>query len=257
MLFACSGTPEVKEQTAEQKHTKPLSTFFEKEKVTGTFVLYDLKADQYIIHNEERANIAFSPASTFKIANSLIVLETGAIKDDAEIIPWDGVERTFKFWNKDHNLRSAYKYSAVWFYQDLARKVGKGRMKFWVRKAKYGNQETGEKIDKFWLTGDLRITAMQQIDFLKRLHQEDLEFSKRNIKLVKDIMIEEQTENYALRSKTGWGTLSIPAIGWYVGYIEKKDNTYFFALNIDMQDDADVGKRKSIAREILQEYKIL
>ena len=228
------------------------SLLFKTEKAEGTFVLYDLKADKYFIHNEERANKRFLPASTFKIPNSLIALETGVIRDEKEILSWDGIDRGVTAWNKDHNLRSAIKVSAVWVYQDLARRIGKGRIQYWVRRAEYGNQMTGEKIDAFWLTGDLEISAMEQIDFLKRFYTEQLDLTKRSISIVKDILIEEKTPEYTLSAKTGWATITDPEIGWYVGYVEKGEDVYLFALNLDIHKNSDAKKRKTLTRKILK-----
>jgi len=257
---ACSpGVEQDKEETADLVSISngELNLLFKAEKVEGTFVLYDLKADQYFIHNEERANKGFLPASTFKIPNSLIALETGVIRDEKEIIPWDGIDRGVTAWNKDHDLRSAIKVSAVWFYQDLARKIGKGRIQYWIRRAEYGNQKTGEKIDAFWLTGDLQISAMEQINFLKQFYTEQLDFSKRSVSIVKDILIEEKTPEYTLSAKTGWATITDPETGWYVGYEERGDNVYFFALNMDINKNDDAKKRKTLTRKILKIASVL
>ena len=243
-----------KEETSDEVSISSgeFSLLFKSTKTEGTFVLYNLKADKYFIHNEERANQAFLPASTFKIPNSLIALETGVIRDEKEILPWDGIDRGVTAWNKDHNLRSAIKVSAVWVYKDLARKIGKGRIQYWVRKIEYGNQKTGEKIDAFWLTGDLQITAMEQISFLKRFYTEELDITKRSIRIVKDILVEEKTAEYTLSAKTGWATITDPEIGWYVGYVEKGEEVYFFALNLDIHKNSDAKKRKTLTRKILK-----
>lgn len=202
-----------------QRHFKALN-------VEGSIVIANLKNDRIYQHNPQRNQTAFLPASTFKILNSLIALETGVISDELAILTWDGVQRSIPEWNRDLNLKEAFKRSAVWFYQVLARRVGHGPMKTWVTKAAYGNQNIGDKkdIDQFWLEGKLRITPQAQIEFLQRLYKEELPFSKRSFSIVKDIMILEKTPEYTLRGKTGWagfGSDAMPQIGWYVGYVEK------------------------------------
>jgi beta-lactamase class D len=168
----------------------------------------------------------------------LVALETKAIADENVVIPWDGVVREFPLWNQDQTMRTAFTRSAVWFYQDLARRIGKERMTKYIQAAGYGNQDISDKIDSFWLNGNLRISPEEQIKFLVRLYQEDLPFSPAVMKTVKDIMIIERKDAYTLRGKTGWGrdVEGVKNIGWYVGYIERDHNVYFYALNFENQD---------------------
>jgi beta-lactamase class D len=151
-------------------------------------------------HNPSRNTQFFSPASTFKILNALVSLETGVIRDDIAVLTWDGVEREFPAWNRDTNLRQAFKDSTVWFYQVLARKNGHQRMQKFIDQVGYGNRQIGTpaQIDRFWLDGSLQITPKQQIEFLQRLHKNTLPFSQRTLDLVKDIMIVERTPEYTL-----------------------------------------------------------
>lgn len=228
--------------------------------VNGSIIIYNLKEDSFYQHNSSRNNTAFLPASTYKIPNSLIALETGVIKDDVDVLTWDGIERGFdgspiKGWNQDLNIRLAFEYSAVWFYQVLARRIGHQKMQDFVNQIQYGNQNIGgeEDIDKFWLSGELRITPREQIEFLHRLYDNDLPFAQRTMDLVKEIAIAEQTPNYILRGKTGLAQ----GIGWYVGYLEQSDNVYFFATNLDIDSGKDIAARLQITRLCLQDLGLL
>jgi len=234
--------------------------FYDQYDVMGSFVLYDLNNDKYIFYNQFQFKQEFTPASTFKICNSLIGLETGVIKDENYIIKWDSIQRRIPAWNQDQDLKSAFKNSTVWYYQELARRVGGERMKYWLDKANYGNADTSDGIDKFWLTGGLRITPEQQIDFLRRLHDNKLPFSQRSMDIVKNIMIVKDTLNYVVRAKTGWGFQNDVNIGWYVGYVEIKDNVYFFAncIQSSNEDNSDFAKaRIEIVYKILAALNIL
>lgn len=225
--------------------------------INGSILIEDLNADQIYQHNPQRNATEFLPASTFKILNSLIALETGVISDELAILTWDGIEREIPEWNRDLNMRQAFKFSAVWFYQVLARRVGYERMQTWLNNADYGNQNIGTQadIDTFWLKGKLRITPQSQVQFLHRLYDNDLPFSKRSLSIVKDIMIVEQTPDYTLRAKTGWATQS--QIGWYVGYLEQDENVYFFATNLDIPNENDLSARIELTRLCFQELKLL
>lgn len=239
--------------------------YYEQFQVKGSFVLYDQEQDKYIFYNKEQFKQSFSPASTFKICNSLIGLETGVIKDENFVITWDSVERN-PIWDKDHDLKTAFANSTVWYYQELARRVGGQQMKYWLNKANYGNTDTTGGIDKFWLTGKLRISPEQQIDFLKRLHDNQLPFSQRSMDIVKKIMVTEDTLGYIIRSKTGWGVDDKKDIGWNVGYIETNNRVYYFAncVQIDGEQLNDNNRaisfdksRTEIVYKILKELKLI
>ncbi len=238
--------------------------YFDEYQVEGSAVVYDSKADRFIFYNQEQYNRQFTPASTFKICNSLIGLETGVIPDENFVIPWDSVQRN-PVWDKDYDLKNAFKNSTVWYYRELARRVGGERMQYWLDTADYGNADTSGGIDKFWLTGGLRITPSEQIDFLIRLNTNKLPFSQRSLDIVKEIMIENDTAGYVLRGKSGWGSQDNLDIGWFVGYAEANDNVYYFAIcvqtdskNIDDNERADLfnNSRRGITYKILKELKI-
>lgn len=230
---------------------KEMERSFEKRMISGCFILYDLEEDTSMIYNVERSEQMFLPASTFKILNSLIALECEVVKDELEVIKWDGKKRQISVWNQDHNMKSGIKYSVVWFYQELARRIGEDRMQAYVDSVQYGNRQIGKHIDDFWLVGDLRISPKQQIEFLKKLIAEDLPFQKNNIKVVKEILVEDSNETYVFRAKTGWADYGTP-VGWYVGYIELKGKTYVFANNLEIRGNQDARARKEIAKEIFK-----
>lgn len=234
--------------------------YYDQYELNGSFVLYDQAKNQYTFYNPKKFEVAYTPASTFKICSSLIGVETGIIPDENFVIPWDSVVRHNAPWNKDHDLKTAYKNSTVWYYQELARRVGKERMQYWLDTCQYGNGDISGGIDQFWLNGSLRITPKQQIDFLKRLHNNQLPFSKRTVEIVKKIMVAKDTLGCVLRAKTGWAGNDTRDFGWYVGYLETKDNVYFFANCVETNDlkNQNFGKARSeIVYDILDELKLL
>ncbi|WP_435387559.1 class D beta-lactamase [Laspinema olomoucense] len=230
--------------------------------VEGSIIIGELNSDRLWQHNPKRNQTPFPTASTFKILNSLIALETGVIPHELAVLTWDGIPRTIPTWNRDLNLKEAFKLSAVWFYQVLARRIGYERMQQWITQVGYGNQNIGtpEEIDQFWLQGNLQITPQQQVQFLRRLYNNNLPFSQQTLSLVKEIMIYEQTTDYTIRAKTGWfgfGNESLQNIGWFVGYVETGDNVYFFATNIDINKPEDGPARLELTRRCLQDIGVL
>ena len=225
----------------------------------GTFIIKKMNSDTVKVYNLERSLKPYLPASTYKILNSLIALETKAIHDENDIIKWDGVERFYDMWNKDQTLASAIKYSCVWFYQELARRVGTQKMQFYLDTVKYGNSRMGSEIDNFWLEGNLRISAQEQVEFINKFLNRDLPFSIQNMEIVKNVMLMDSTNNYKLYAKTGW-TARVEEneqIGWYVGFVENSDGYWIFAINIDIKDDADSKNRQDITNKILMQEGII
>lgn len=216
-------------------------------KFDGTGVVVDLNSSERIIfgkHADERLN----PCSTFKILNSMIALDSDAVRDENEILKWDGVVRTYPVWNRDHSMRTAIGVSAVWFYQELARRVGEKNMGEMVYRAGYGNMDTSQTLTNFWLGGgSLKISPNEQADFLERLVRNQLPFSLRSMTIAKDIMTLEKKEDYTMAGKTG----SCGGIGWFVGFIDEGSNTRVFAFEI-RGDGASGAEAKKIALHYLK-----
>lgn len=224
----------------------------------SAFVIYDMNNQIFKIHNMELANNRRSPCSTFKIPNSLIGLETGVIKDKDHVLKWDGTKRWNEQWNRDHTLESAFKNSVVWYYQELARQVGKEKMQEYIDKMDYGNKDISGGIDQFWLGDSLEISAMEQVRFLTKLVTNHLPFSQRNIDIVKEIMVYQRGYGYTLRGKTGSGFVeNETSWGWYAGYIEHRNNVYVFASNAEAKEGATGRKVRDIAVTILKEMKLM
>lgn len=237
---------------------KDFKKYFDQYGHTGCFVFYDLNKDEYIRYNPNRCSERFIPASTFKIFNSLAGLETGAVNDENEIMKWDGEKRFYDAWNQDLNLKDAFKYSAVWFYQELARRIGEEKMQHYININHYGNEDISGGIDRFWLDGGIRISADEQIEFLKNIYNNEVKFSQRSIDILKRIMIYEKTDEYIIRAKTGWAIRVKDQVGWFVGYVEKNDNVYFFALNVESKNPEEgFVSRKEITFKILKELGVM
>ncbi|WP_455287641.1 OXA-1206 family carbapenem-hydrolyzing class D beta-lactamase [Cupriavidus necator] len=237
------------------------ASLFREAGTAGTMVIYDLRRDRMLTYNPQRAATQYSPASTFKILNSLIGLETGAVADvDHDKLPWAG-----KIWlvggkailpdvcNADVPLRVAFSNSCVPAYQALARRVGSAAYQRYLTAAHYGNADSSGPVDRFWLNGKLKISAYQQIDFLHGLVRRTLPFSPATFSAVDDITVMERTADYTLHAKTGWADSAQPAVGWLVGWVERGGDSYLFALNLDMLKPEHTKARMAIARAALRQ----
>lgn len=229
-----------------------LQSVFKEIGTDGTFVMLEQKRGRFTVVNGARHTKAYLPASTFKIANALIALETGVVKDaDHPVFKWDGIKRDIEAWNKDHTLRTAFKASAVWVFQEIARQVTDTRMRVYVSQFGYGNRDIGGNEDSFWLDGKLRISALQEVEFLERVYIGKLPVNPKNTEILKDIMFMEKIGNATLRGKTGWIPSGDNKIGWFVGWVERGDETYIFALNLDPNEEKHVAARIPIAKALL------
>jgi beta-lactamase class D len=234
----------------------------------GAFVLYDQQSKRYIRYNEARCRERFTPFSTFKIPNSIIGLETKVITDGETSFRWEPkrfpesvnwTQPPFVNWKHDHTLRSAMKDSVVWYYRELARRVGEEGMRRMVAQLGYGNRDVSGVWDSpnmseaFWLNGSLRISADEQVEFLRKFYTGDLPVADRTTKIVKEILTLEKTADYTLSGKTGGGTVAENrALGWFIGYVETKGNVCFFALNLEGPNFASIRERRiELTRQIL------
>ncbi len=231
-----------KEYSTNKNIRKPgFQSIIDSSGTIGSILIYDLNQNIYYSNDFEWSNKGNLPASTFKIANSIIGLETGVIESDSTIFKWDGKKKWLKNWEQDLVLKNAFQFSCVHCYQEVARKIGAKRMNDYVQKLDYGNLRIDSvNIDNFWLKGESRISQMQQIDFLKRLYNFELPISKRTENIIRNIMLIKETDQYKLSGKSGLSNNNEVYNGWFVGYIELKDNTYLFATNLEPKKEFDI-----------------
>lgn len=252
-LLSCSPNNVTKDDS--------LKKYFEAENLTGCFGLFDNALGEFTIYNLPRfRDSAYLPASTFKIVNSLIGVQTGKVNDENTIIPWDGITRPVAAWNRDLTMIEAFHVSAVPWYQELARRIGKDTMQHWLDTLGYAAQKGRAiigQIDTFWLDNSMKITADEELGLVKKLYFEQLPFFAHTQQIVNKMMLQENNANYRLSYKTAWGhTENGHSLGWIVGWIEENRRPYFFVLQLESPDkDYDMSTvRLSILKEILKQY---
>ncbi len=255
LLTACSRN--------NVKQDNSLKKYFDENSVQGCFALMDNGTGKFTVYNLSRyRDSSYLPASTFKIVNSLIGLQTGKIVNDSMVIKWDGVKRWLEDWNKDLTMYEAFRVSSLPYYQEVARRIGKDTMQLWLDSLKYGAMSDTSKvvirsaIDSFWIDNSIKITPDQQLGLVKRLYFDELPFFKSYQEVVKRAMLFENNTNYRLGYKTGWGTKENGyALGWITGWIEENRHPYFFVLNIESPDkDFDMRKvRMKMLKDILKQ----
>jgi len=232
--------------------------YFDEYEVKGSFMVYDMYADKYYYYDSARCFTRFTPASTFKIPNSIIGLETGILTDENFVIPWDGT-KSRETCDKDLSLKDAIKFSCVWYYRELARRIGADKMQEMLNAFNYGNKDISSGLDNFWLEGSMKISQAEQIEFLKKLYKYELPVSKRSVDILKNIIVLDSTTDHIMRGKTGWGFEDNTNIGWLVGWIEKSDNVYFYAINVETDKDNPrfAESRRAITEKIFRDFGVI
>ncbi|OEK07013.1 class D beta-lactamase [Roseivirga misakiensis] len=261
LLVSCSDKKSIP-KSATWEEVPTLQKSLDEAFLDGVIVVYDLTLDKYYTSNQALASVGQLPASTFKIANSIIALETGVMASDTTLIKWDGESRAMKAWEEDLLFKQAFQRSCVPCYQEIARKIGTERMRSYLDKLDYGNIVfDSTTIDNFWLIGDSRINPIAQIDFIKRLYQSELPIADRTEGIMKRMMLMSQTDRFKLSGKTGWSIDKGFNNGWFVGFVEKANKTYFFATNISPKPEFDMNEfseiRKSLTLEALRHLEII
>ncbi len=232
-----------------------LKKYFDSAKVDGCFSLFDNATGGVTVYNLKLDTQRFLPASTFKIVNALIGIETGRITDEKMVIPWDGLQRWNKDWNQNLTMEQAFKLSAVPYFQEVARRIGKDTMQQWIDTLKYGNMNVSGAIDTFWLDNTLKISPDEQLGLVKKLYFDQLPFQKRSQQIVRDVMLMENNTQYKFSYKTGAALDEFKnLIGWMVGWVEENRHVYFFVTLIRTPDrGTDVNVRMNITKAILNQ----
>lgn len=270
-IYGCSSNKQADGESNNSEENNisvrdDFQSYFDSCRADGSIAIYEIESQKWIVSDTIGLEIETLPASTFKIINLLIALETNTIKDENEIVKWVGSTDTVKYGYRpeiyhDMPVKEAFELSAGWVFVELAKKIGKDTYKKYLTESKYGNNNWTQTEADFWNFGDFAISPKNQVEFLHALYEEKLPFSKRNIDIVKRVMITEQTEEYTIRAKTGWTRENNINTGWWTGYIETKKGTYIFATRL-LQDRkmnrSDFGScRKEITKIVFKDLGII
>ncbi|MEO6489613.1 MAG: class D beta-lactamase [Ferruginibacter sp.] len=256
LLLTCFNSCSVNKAKLDDSVKK----YFDAKNVEGCFTMLNNTDGGITVYNMELDTARYAPASTFKIVNALIGLQTGVVTDEHMIIKWDGIKRSNPEWNKNLDMSEAFKVSSVPYFQEVARRIGPDTMKRWIDSISYGNKNINGPIDSFWLNNQLKISPDEQLGLLKKLFFDQLPFRKSVQQTLRNIMVQEDNNLYKLSYKTGWGfDEEKNNIGWVVGWIEENNHVYFFVTFLRSADPKiDMNSaRIDITKDILKHYGFL
>ena len=226
-------------------------------KYEGSFVLYDLGNDAWSIHDIEHATLRVAPDSTYKIYDALFGLEEGVITPQDSFIAWNGENYPFEAWNADQTLQSAMASSVNWYFQSVDEQLGTTSVYDYIKEIGYGNKNMSGDFSTYWMESSLKISPIEQVELLTQLQNNNFGFAPENINAVKDSICLSSSDAGTFYGKTGTGRVDGQDVnGWFIGYIETADNTYFFATNIGADSDATGGNATEITMSILSDMNI-
>ena len=226
-------------------------------KYEGSFVLYDLGNDAWSIHDIEHATLRVAPDSTYKIYDALFGLEEGVITPEDSFIAWNGESYPFEAWNADQTLQSAMASSVNWYFQSVDEQLGTTSVYDYIKEIGYGNKNMSGDFSTYWMESSLKISPIEQVELLTQLQNNNFGFAPENINAVKDSICLSSSDAGTFYGKTGTGRVNGQDVnGWFIGYIETADNTYFFATNIGADSDATGGNATEITMSILSDMNI-
>jgi bla regulator protein BlaR1 len=223
----------------------------------GSFVLYDLQADQYRIYNENNSTLRVSPNSTYKIYSALFALESNVITRENSTMKWNGKHYPYDSWNQNQNLSTAMKSSVNWYFQDLDKKVHLNKIQHYLNQINYGNNNLSGGLSQYWIESSLKISPIEQVQLLKAFYRNEFGFKNKNVQTLKEVIQLEEKNDAHLSGKTGTGSVNGKNVnGWFIGYVETKKNTYFFATNIQNENNSYGSKAAEITKSILRDKAI-
>ena len=241
---------------AETSEERDLSAEFGS--YSGAFVLYDAAQQRWLRYHPEECRVRSTPCSTFKVCNALIALETGVANGPDFSLPWDGTHYSIEPWNHDQTLRSAMSVSCLWYFKELAKRVGLERYQQIMPKVGYGNGDVSGGVPQFWLQSSLTISPNEQVEFLRRLSTHKLPFSEKTMDTVLDLMTLSRTGKTIFRGKTGTAGVGLETAtqGRFFGSASTPAGDSFFATRITGGENPSGRTARKITESILSTLKI-
>ena len=222
--------------------------------VPGAFVVVDTSREDTLFYGD--VHVRSLPASTYKIPHTLLALTLG--RDTSAAFAYDAGRDPQQpwwpdDWAEDQTLASAFRRSAVWAYQDLARQIGRDTAQAWLDSLAYGNHTLGPNVDRYWLDGSLQISPAEQVRFLDRLFAHELPATPSQHDALIRLMRLRTGPDWTIYGKTGTSGPEVnERVSWLVGAVRVGTTAdtggfvYPFALRIRPREsrDADLWSRE-------------
>jgi len=217
------------------------------------FLLYQVGVGEVRRNPSTSCRVRVSPQSTFKIPHALAALDAKVI-DESTSLNYDGHAVDFPAWGRDHTVATAMRFSVVWFFQEIARRLGVDRERRYLESFDYGNRDSSSGLTTFWLGGSLAISAEEELGFLKKLYANQLKIAPQAAAAVRRILVQPKgaivnatgehpfaqpwPADAVVSAKTGAGpTGDRRAVRWLVGHVQRGVGEWLFVSNVISDDD--------------------
>ncbi len=210
--------------------------------IKGCFLLYNLKTGAYEKEVGDTCKVRYPACSSFKVPLAVMAFDSGVLRDEKQILKWDGEKRMLPQWNKDHNGETWIRDSVVWFSQKITPRLGKKKFQAYLDKFDYGNKDFSSGITAAWLNppgdprGALEISAYEQVEFMKKLWKNELPVSTRAMEITRKITYLETSPNgFKLSGKTGSNFYDKERkiqFGWFISHVTNGEKAYIAVTNI-------------------------
>lgn len=215
------------------------------EPVTLCTIVADADSGLRLI-DEGDCDLRVTPASTFKIAISLMGFDAGFLVDATtpELPFQEGYADWLPAWRQATTPERWIRESVVWYSQQITQALGMDRFEAYVAAFDYGNRDlsahpgNGNGLTGSWLSASLQISPNEQIAFLRRLVDREFALSDQAYAATSALfMLDTQPDGWRIHGKTGSGvprrpdgTLNDEArLGWFVGWAERDGRRILFA----------------------------
>jgi beta-lactamase class D/beta-lactamase class D OXA-10 len=215
----------------------------------GALEIYDAQSKLSFRVNTPRLAERLSPCETYFLAHTGVALTLGVIKEANSTIAFDATQHPDaatwpELWRRDHTFDSALKNGVPWYAAALSTRVGQQRLGQQLKRIKYGNADISGGLGAFWSTSSLKITGLEQVDFIRNFRDGKLGFASAATQRLKRELVLEQTPDYTISGIAGSCRHAPPSekhLGWLVGYVERPGKVWYYAMNIDAKSPAEFG----------------
>jgi beta-lactamase class D len=211
------------------------------------------------------------PASTFKIAISLMGYDSGFLQDEhTPALPFrPGYPDWLPAWRQTTDPAGWIKNSVVWYSQQVTQSLGEARFRQYAAAFHYGNEDVSgnpgkhDGLTRAWLSSSLLISPLEQLAFLRKLVTRTLPVTPHAAEMTSRItLVTVLPDGWEIHGKTGTGSPPNPqgtydeahAYGWFVGWATKGARTVVFARLIQNEkpepESAGLRARAALLAEL-------
>jgi beta-lactamase class D len=247
-------------KSAQVNELRREPNYFEKKE--GCFLLYNMKTNSLEkVIGENNCKVQYPACSSFKVPLAVMALDAHILNDENQVLKWNGIKDEREESNRDHNAKTWMSQSIVWFSQRITQQMGPKKFQKYLDAFEYGNKDIKGGLNQAWLVSPassdpaLKISAYEQMEFMKKLWRDQLPASERAMKITRDLTyLETSPKGFKLHGKTGSNFYDKDRkvrLGWFVSHLQNETKEYVVITNFrDLEPFEGKGYGGLAAREL-------